>query len=158
MIRALILILTSILLMSACGGKDRVLPVQTDFVGISTLMLHDKTSVVILKGSEAKIFGELLVEAFKEKGYAVCKHTDKCDADAVATLDITKFRVEQDTKFLSGGSIVYISQIDLNFSIHNTNTNQLLMKFTSSRDQKMRQKDHVVMLVQDISSKIPAAQ
>lgn len=161
MIRALIPILTSILLMSACGGKDRVLPVQTDFVGIKTLMLHDKTSVVILKGSEAKIFGELLAEAFKEKGYAVCRHADQCDADAVAILDIIKFRVEQDTHagFLSRGlAVVYVSSIDFNFSIHDKKTNKILMNYSGSKDQKMRQKDHVVKLVQDISSKIPAAQ
>lgn len=159
--RVLILILTSVLLMSACGGKDRVLPAQTDFVGIKTLMLYDKTSVVILKGSEAKIFGDLLVDAFKEKGYAVCRHTDKCDADAVAALDITKFRIEQDMKgglFTGSRAVLYISQIDFNFSIHNKKTNQLLMNYSSSRDQKMSQKDHVVKLVQEISSKIPAAQ
>jgi hypothetical protein len=122
-------------------------------------MLHDKTSVVILKGSEAKIFGELLAEAFKEKGYAVCRHTEKCNADAVATLDITKFRIEQSGGGFGGSpAVVHVSQIDFDFSIHNKNTNQLLMNHSSSRDRKMRQKDHVVMLVQDISSKIPAAQ
>lgn len=142
---------------TGCGAiaakMDRITPTSEQMAGIKIIQVIDKTDPLILQGTNAGAITDLIHTALKGKGYEPC--AAPCQADATATVNVTKFSRHVSyspiTSSVSPKSVMFFT-----FQIRNK-SGALLMNHLIRHSQSTAQRDLMVIGVQELASYIPAA-
>jgi len=91
-----VLLFAFTILVAGCHsvGKLRVQSEQSAYAGVKIILVEDKTDPVFEMGNKGSSeVASMFETAFRAKGYDVCRTRDGCAYDAVATLNLTSYRV-----------------------------------------------------------------
>lgn len=134
---------------------QRVFPESSAFSGIQTIRLDDKTDPVLLRGSGAKMVGELFQASLEGKGYTVCR--SECTPDAVATLNVQKYyrALKSGLPMRYGTTVREVSGLAFQFTIRDR-ADKIIFNFPVKYTTSLPQSDLTVKMVQEVSERIPA--